>query len=301
MNNTGNVIKVFLSWSSDGDSGLRNEVKNTLLRAGMQIVQPQNMPEDETALVRETKQAIDNSDCSVHILGSSYGKVLELNESVSIDKFQFLEAKKKIDEACGKYKMFVWYPPEVLAAAKDPLQEQFIGEIRNGIIKNMVFSNAGTAIRLADDIRSLMTFDEKTKFDIKEAEVFLIFNQLDEAEAEAIIDMLSDIIEPIEKLNIIQDSDMDYSEYCVQQIGMSKLVTIFFKDTANWALPFTQQIWKKAGGASSHTPILLIGTNEPESNTSKKFQAPRVVSLIIAGELIPLEIKVQYDNILEKT
>jgi len=32
---------------------------------------------------------------------------------------------------------------------------------------------------------------------------------------------------------------------------------------------------------------------------NKKFKAPKVVSLIVSGELIPLEIKVQYDKIIE--
>ena len=54
------------------------------------------------------------------------------------------------------------------------------------------------------------------------------------------------------------------------------------------------------GGASSHTPILLIGDDEPDENMNKKFTAPKIISLIVAGDLIPLEIKVQYDKVLEK-
>ena len=111
--------------------------------------------------------------------------------------------------------------------------------------------------------------------------------------------MVGDIVD-VEKLNIIQDSDMDYSEYCSQQIGKSKLAVVYFKDTSDWALPFAQQIWKKVGGATSHTPILLIGDEDPNTNLSKKLKAPKIISLIVAGELIPLEIKVQYDKVLEE-
>ena len=74
---------------------------------------------------------------------------------------------------------------------------------------------------------------------------------------------------------------------------------MYFKETSDWALPFAQQIWKKVGGASSHTPILLIGDEDPETNMNKKFKAPKVISLIVSGELIPLEIKVNYDKALE--
>lgn len=297
---TTNNCKVFLSWSQDATGVLRDEVRNTLLRAGMEVIPHIDMPADEVDFIQGVKKSVEEADCSVHILGSEYGKTLESNEELSIAKYQFNEARKKIGNDTDTFKMFIWYPPEILTSSKEPLQEEFINEVRSSILKNMIFTNADSAIKLVDDIRSMMTFDEKAKFEIKEAEIFIIFNQLDETKAEEIIDMLSDIVEPIEKLNIIQDSDMDYSEYCVQQIGMSKLVTIFFKDTADWALPFIQQIWKKVGGDSSHTPLLLIGTDEPKGNINVQFQAPKVISLIVSGDLMPLEIKVQYDNVIEK-
>jgi hypothetical protein len=162
----------------------------------------------------------------------------------------------------------------------------------------MVFSNAASAIQLTDDIRSLMEFKEQVTFDLNSTDIFLISNQLDENEANEIIDMLSDIV-PVEKLNIIQDSDVDYSELCKQQISKSKLAVIYFKESADWALPFAQQVWKKIGGATTHTPILLIGDEDPDTNSNKKFNAPKVISMIVAGELIPLEIKVNYDKVIE--
>ncbi len=136
------------------------------------------------------------------------------------------------------------------------------------------------------------------KFDVNPTDIFLIYNQLDEAEADAVTDLLADVV-PLEKLNIIQDSGIDYAEYCRQQLEQSKLAVVYFKESADWALPFTKQIWQNSGGASSTTPILLIGDEEPETNANKMLKAPKVVSLIIAGELIPLEIKVQYDRIVE--
>ena len=162
----------------------------------------------------------------------------------------------------------------------------------------MVFSNAISAIQLADDLRSLMEKKVHVSLNLNATDIFLISNQLDENEANEIIDLLSDIV-PIEKLNIIQDSDIDYSELCKQQISKSKLAVIYFKESADWALPFAQQVWKKIGGATTHTPILLIGDEDPESNMNKKFNAPKMISLIVAGELIPLEIKVQYDKVVE--
>ncbi|MFL5753908.1 MAG: hypothetical protein ACJ76F_10915 [Bacteroidia bacterium] len=284
--------QIYLSVNADESLALRGYLLSILLRAGMNVIDP---PE---ASPEELRAAINAADCSVHILSRDYGKTLESDPATSLARFQFNEARKKLERDPENFRIFIWYPPEVLSAGKEPLQEEFINEIRNSISQNMVFTNISSPIQLVDDIRSMLVTEQKTKFDIKSTEVFLVFNELDEGEADGIVDMLSDIVD-VEKLNIVQDSDMDYSEFCSQQIGKSKLAVVYFKETADWALPFAQQIWKKVGGASSHTPILLIGDEDPEINLNKKFIAPKVISLIVAGELIPLEIKVNYDKAIE--
>ena len=284
---------IFLACNFDESLALREYLLSCMQRAGMTVLDLQS-----GATPNAITSGLQNANCSVHILSKDYGKTLDTDPATSLAKFQFLEAKKKLAANPDTFKMFIWYPPEVLAATKEPLQEEFINEIRNSITQNMVFANIASPIQLVDDMRSMLATEQKTKFDIKEAEVFLVFNQLDEGEADSIIDMLSDIVD-VQKLNIVQDSDMDYSEFCSQQIEKSKLAVVYFKETSDWALPFAQQIWKKVGGASSHTPILLIGDEDPDINMNKKFKAPKVVSLIVAGELIPLEIKVTYDKALE--
>jgi len=283
---------VFLSSNNDESKFYHENLLHIMESAGMEVIA---VPENGTGSGSAVKLLLEKADCSVHILSRDSG--VHLSAGLSLARLQLDEARNRLHES-PDFKIFIWYPPEVVAAAKDPEQEKFINEIRNTIEKNMIFSNAGSPIQLVDDIRHLMVKEEKITFDVKEAEVFLIFNEMDEFQAAEIIDMVGDIID-IEKLNIIQDSDIDYSEYCSQQIGKSKLAVVYFKETSDWALPFTQQVWKKIGGATSHTPILLIGDDDPDSNLNKKLKAPKIISLIVAGALIPLEIKVQYDKVVE--
>lgn len=292
-----NQIKVFLSFIDGEETQLRNDLNSMLNKAGIEVLSVNRVSGSEQQLKDEIIKNVDQATCSLHILGNSYGKTLESDASMSLSKFQFLEAKKKL-KLNSDFKMFLWYPQLGSNPNKEILQDVFINEIRYGIENNMVFATTNSPIQLVDDIRNMMEAKEQTHFDIKNTEVFLMFNQLDEGEAEGVIDMLSDIVE-LEKLNIIQDSDTDYSEFCNQQIGKSKLAVIYFRETSDWALPFVQQVWKKVGGAASHTPILLIGSDDPEHNRGKVFKAPKVISLIVSGDLIPLEIKVQYDKILE--
>ncbi len=284
---------VFLSLCSEDpqSQSVRNELSSVLQSAGMTVVSEREL--FKVGNLSSISEPLSSSDCSIHILFPRYLPITD--SGVSVSKIQFLEAKNHL-ALNPDFRIFVWQPPSTHLMNVEPVQMEFINEVKNNISKSMVYSNAISAIQLADDIRSLMEKKVTVSFDLKSTDIFLVSNQLDENEANDIIDMLSDIV-PVEKLNIIQDSDIDYSELCKQQISKSKLAVIYFKESADWALPFAQQVWKKIGGATSHTPILLIGDVDPNSNVGKKFSAPKVISLIVAGELIPLEIKVQYDKV----
>jgi hypothetical protein len=284
---------IYLAFTTVNIEEKRHDLFNTLLKASFQVY-PSNL-EYNNGFFSHITEEINSASCSVHIFGLDYGSILE-GQSISLAHYQYNVALNKLKEN-SSYKIFVWFPYSI-NEIKDELQLKFISDIRNNITHGINFSNTSSAIQLVDDLRTSVKVECKQEFDIKDTDVFLVYNQLDDFDANEVAEMLSDII-PIEKLNIVQDSDMDYSEFCAQQIGKSKLAVIYFKESSDWALPFTQQIWKKIGGASSHTPILLIGDEDPETNTNKKFKAPKVVSLIVAGELIPLEIKVQYDKIIE--
>jgi hypothetical protein len=284
---------IYLAFTTVNIEEKRHDLFNTLLKASFQVY-PSNL-EYNNGFFSHITEEINSASCSVHIFGLDYGTLLE-GQSISLAHYQYNVALNKLKEN-SNYKIFIWFPHSI-NDIKDELQLQFISDIRNNITHGINFSTTSSAIQLVDDLRISVKVESKQEFDIKDTDVFLVYNQLDDHDANDVAEMLSDII-PIEKLNIVQDSDMDYSEFCAQQIGKSKLAVIYFKESADWALPFTQQIWKKIGGASSHTPILLIGDEDPDTNNNKKFKAPKVVSLIVAGELIPLEIKVQYDKIIE--
>lgn len=290
--------KVLLVNEAGGMEPLLNDVRNVLQRAGMEVIEVSQSATDEASYRLEVEKLLETAKCSFQILGSTAGIGVPGNSQISAAKLQYDLCREKTLKSDGKFKMFIWYPPQALAATKDAAQEEFIYQVRNGIVQNMIFTNSSSTIQLVDDIRHMLEEKQAESFDIKDSEIFLVFNQLDEGEANGVIDMLSDIVS-LEKLTIVQDSETDYSEFCRQQIPRSKLAVVYFKETSDWALPFAQQVWKKVGGAASHTPILLIGDDEPDTNMGKKFNAPKVISLIVSGVLIPLEIKVQYDKVVE--
>ena len=159
-----------------------------------------------------------------------------------------------------------------------------------------MFSNSLGPMQLVDDIRVVIMKEDAKVYDSKDTEIFFIFNQQDEQEAKHIIEELSREF-PIETMNILPEGEESYREISSQQIPKSKLAVVYFKYAADWALPFIKQIWKQVGGASSPTPLFLVGEDTPHTNLARNFKAPRVISLIVPKETIPAEVKKVYSNL----
>lgn len=272
---------------------IRRQLVSVMESAGMEVIPDNGSRSDiEPTAISE---AIAQSACSVIVLYPEFAPMYDAE--ISLLEFQLNEARKQ-QIFNPDHKIVVWLPSTTNLMNTETAQLGLITDIRNALGKNMHFSNAASAINFVDDIRSLMEKRMEVVFEVNQTDVFMVSNELDDSEAAEILDLLRDIL-PVQSLSIVQDSDTDYSELCRQQISKSKLAVVYFKESSDWALPFTQQVWQKIGGASSRTPILLIGDEDPDSNRDKKIRAPKVISLIVPGELIPLEIKVQNDKISE--
>jgi hypothetical protein len=287
---------VYLAYTTPDMELLREELMFTLFKAGFKVL-PMGEP-DSNEVTLKSKIANDLAQCksSIHLIGADFGRTLATEGGMSLANYQYNKAKDCLQKG-NNFRIFVWHP-ETGQQIADPKQQALINDLQNNIEANMTYTNTPSSIQLADDLRSMLEVTEKPQMQLNHTEIFFISNLIDDLTAEEITDMLSDVTK-IEKLSIEQDSDTDYAELSSQQIAQSKLAVVYFKDSADWAIPFAQQIWKKVGGAAATTPILVIGDEDPDTNKTKGFKAPKVISMIMAGELIPLEIKVQYDKAVE--
>ena len=92
------TVRIFLADVTPDMADVREELHAILHRAGMQIVDSGDVKQDEL------KDVMQQTDCSVHILGSD--DIFAQNGDTSAGR-QYHAAK----ELCaGKYKMFVWNP-----------------------------------------------------------------------------------------------------------------------------------------------------------------------------------------------
>jgi hypothetical protein len=290
-------IKVFVSDVTNDLTDLRNRLIKVLNRAGLEVlyIDPKYLS-DTNKIVEETGRILKIADCSIHIIGNVLPTYEKNNGEQSVQEFQLAEAQERIKSEWREFKVFIWQPFDYQNTNTDENYDTYIGLLKKGIVQNMLYSNRKSDIVFVEDIRSVMYGGKPVEYDIDKTDLFFIYNWLDQDYAHEIISMVADVIS-IRTLEIMLSKEVDYAELVAQQIVKSKMVAIYFKKTSDWALPFIQQVWKKIAGASSPTPILFIGDANVESNAAVRFDAPKVTSVIVPHEIMPVEIKVQYDKI----
>lgn len=291
-------IKVFISEVSEDVMHLKGLLEKVLERAGMEVLclEPSEL-ESEDKIINQTNDLINVADCSIHLLGRSHIDIKLERENTFLQDFQFVSAQKRSNISDINYKVFIWHPEFISKKEIKKDQDEFIRSVRQRIHHNMIFSNKDSAISFVEDIRAVMYTGKTNQYDVQDADLFFIYNELDEDSSNEIIDMLADVID-VKKIEITLSDNVDYSELVIQQINKSKMVVVYYKYASDWALPFVQQVWKKVGGASSNVPILFIGDSNIKDNQNIEFEAPKVISQVVSQELIPIEIKVQFDKVL---
>jgi hypothetical protein len=287
---------VYLAWTSSDLKEQREEMAIILQKAGFNVLPSIDCPADDETFKKKVEEEISRCACSLHMLSGEFGRRFEADEEMSFPQYQFLEAKKRIDTPGSDFNVFIWLYPEASQNAK-PAQQNFIKYIRNNITRNMMFSNSPGPMQLVDDIRVVMMKQDATVYDSKDTDIFFIFNQQDEQDARFITDQLSTEY-PVEIMNILPDGEDQYREISSQQIPKSKLAVVYFRYAADWALPFIKQIWKQVGGASSPTPLFLVGEDDPKSNLARNFKAPKVVSTVVPKEKVSDEVKKVYTTVV---
>ena len=292
---------IYLAYSTPDLEQFREDLMFTLFKAGFKVIPLGKSPKDEAEYKAEVVQNLSKSHCSIHLIGNNSGEQLSSEGTVSKPEYEYKKAQEQT-ALKNNFKIFVWHPHSFDYAQDDPAsdekQNDFINDMQNNIAANMTYTTSPSVIQLADDIRSMLDVIDKPNLQLNKVDIFFINNIMDDITADEITDMLSDVTQ-IEKLTVSSKEEKDFAEITSQQIPLSRLAVVYFKDSAEWAIPFAQQIWKNVGGAATQTPILVIGDQNPETNKEKKFKAPQVISMIVQGELIPLEIKVQFDKIIE--
>lgn len=288
---------VFLAWTSNDLKAKREEMALILTRAGFQVIPNSDCPSSDEEFKSSVEKNLEKASCSLNILSGEFGRRFEEEDQVSYPMHQFEMAKKKSAAAGSKFHTFVWHLDDAAKQPK-PQQLEFINNIRNYITANMTFTNAFSPMQLVEDMRSLLIVEKQKVLDTKDTDIFFIFNKQDAKDAYPLTDLISQEY-TLEVMNILPGGEEQYREQSAQQIPKSKLAVVYFRYGADWALPFIKQVWKEVGGASSPTPMMLVGEDDPQTNMARMFKAPKVSSSIVSKEEVPGEVKKTYGKVVK--
>lgn len=270
---------VFLAWTTSKKmNARREELALVCTKAGLHVVPATDCPADEEEFRHRTLEGLAAADCSLHLLGNEFGRPFDDDEATSLPKYAYDQARLQAASRPA-FQQFVWYSPDA-ALPVNPNQQAFVGQIRNELTAQCTFSSAPNAPQLVEDLRNALAQAAPPPVSAAEsAGIFFINNLLDCDEANAITDQLSEV-HMLDTLMIKPDSVGLDKDLVALRIAQSKLAVVYFKHSADWALPFVKQMWQLVGGAASPTPILFVGEDYPEQNRLQSFKAPKVISRI---------------------
>ncbi|MFD2718134.1 hypothetical protein ACFST9_05370 [Hymenobacter monticola] len=281
---------VFLAWATSSKlKARREELALVCAKAGLRVVPATDCPTDEDEFRRRTQEGLAEAACSLHLLGNDFGRRFDDDESNSLPKYAYEQARL---EAARRptFRQFVWFSPDP-GTDINADQQAFVSKIRNELTAQCTFSNATNAQQVVEDLRNMLVQAAPPPKTLeKDTDICFVFNALDSNEADVITDQLGEAF-TLDMLTIKPDSAEVYKEKTVNAIPKSKLAVVYFKHSAEWALPFVKQVWQLVGGAASPTPILFLGEDDPEHNSLHSFKAPKVISRIQPHQGVSEEVQ----------
>ncbi len=274
-------IKVFFADVSPDMEPIRDELRVILHRAGMHITDG-----DGISSASMLKEIIEESDCSVHILGTADIYTPGTVAGDSPAGVQYRTAK----ELChSNFKMFVWNPNG--ASNTSP----YINKIRRNIEENIIYIDKRSSIVFVEDLRNIMTVKQAINQDTEDTDIFFIYNDLDKDTAYDICTLLSDL-QKVTKLSVSMSNEVDYNTYIRQQLAASKIGVVYYNYAGDWAVSFARQVWKDTGGNSGPTPIYVVGNSEHAKPEQLNIFKGIMECVVDEQMRIPLDIKMFLDK-----
>jgi hypothetical protein len=262
----------------------KQKLCTVLTRARIDVVcAPENISQEDV------KSFMQTCNCSVHILGNEDFYSVESPAYSSSMGVQFRVAQELRSK---DFKVFLWNPN-----GEDDIS--YINILRRDIVENTIYSNKLSPIYFAEELRSMVSSKSSLQIAPENKDVFFIYNSLDEETALNAAGMAEDVLSML-PLAVSMDSNIDYAEYIKKQLPSCKICVVYFDYAGDWAVSFTRQIWKDNGGDSGKTPILLIGNSSHADTDLFKILKNVVKTSVCELSLVPLEIKVFYDKVVEK-
>ena len=252
-------------------------------RAGMEVVNPTDDFDDN-----QRYELIQSSDIVLNIITS------EILDNKNKNIFQGIDSLNEYADLLSKKHTIVWCSKELIEALKGKGQFKVIENIKR-LVSNQHFISYSSLIKLVDDLRSMKLFKEEKESE-KLYDITFICNENDKKKA-GDIQLIIDNLLKINPIYIDFSNEMNYASLCSESILNSTLCVVYSKNSTEWAVNFSQQVWKIIGGVSSNVPILTIFDKEFTSPGQVSLEVPNIYKLFTEDTLAGLEIKMFFEKI----
>mgnify|MGYP006266481811 CR=1 FL=1 len=193
------------------------------------------------------------------------------------------------------FRLVFWEPPDIGLREGDKQMRKWVREARNQPERNTMVSRHPSSVMLVEELRAILRAEQQEAAPAEPTDIFLLYNALDEQEAESIAGLLEDVAR-IKRQCLRQRDTLHFEAEIAGPLRQARLGVIYYAQAPDWAHHFAQQLWKMTGGASGPTPMFLVGNADREASKAAAFEAPGLEAMHMARELIPLEIKVRLEQ-----
>ena len=186
---------IYLAETGHDLSVQRNIIKRELQRHGYHVLPNQTLPGTLNELERVVQRDLDQSNLSIHLIGSAYGEIPEGSDKSVVDHQNRLAAEKSIRsrQSGEEFTRLIWIPTNVTQAS-----ERQKGFIEN--IKRDVESQEGVEILQTslEDFKNIMREElleavEKTHFSEGGGKsVYIMHDKIDHTEVKPFIQMVKE-------------------------------------------------------------------------------------------------------------
>lgn len=185
---------IFLAETGQDLNVQRNVIRRELQRHGYRVLPDHMLPRDVKSAEKVINEVLTESIMSVHLIGNSYGDIPVGGDRSIVDMENKMAAQKVHDNPSGrKLQRLIWINPHQETSSDQ--QKTFIENIQRDLtgleaaeIFQIPLEDFKNTLReeLFDERAGMDNLEKEVSLDDKKLNVYLIYDQLDDAEAKIV-------------------------------------------------------------------------------------------------------------------
>lgn len=278
--------RVFLAWTTPDVADIREHLKTMLEKAGLEVYPKEAISlSDPTTFQKAVEEALNYADFSIHIFGGEFGSPFNGFPSPLVYQYERAVQTSKVRK--GLFKVFVWsYLPE-RGILEGELQE-FLTEIQSTLSRDLVYTTTRNPANFIEDIRAYLSeVAARERVATKTTDIAWVSTVNDAASCYELVERIQ---ERYRVKTLTVEFNTDFRAEAIDLVRKSRLVIVYFRESVDWAVAFTQLVWKAIGGLSSQTQFLILGDNTLVGANYPKFRAPGVKMEVVPPDQLEARI-----------